>query len=75
MWDVSAAGHVSAGESAIECAIRETREELGIVIEAGELEPVGTFSASNCCSAMATYIDNAIHETFLVRKAVAGKAT
>ncbi len=30
MWKISVAGHVRAAESAIEAALRETREELGI---------------------------------------------
>ncbi len=29
-WDISAAGHVSAGESGIESALREIKEELGL---------------------------------------------
>src|SRR5687768_17055127 len=35
-WDVSVAGHVSAGENAIDAAIREAREEIGLDLEAGE---------------------------------------
>src|SRR5258706_228516 len=31
-WDVSAAGHCSAGESAVETAVRETEEGLGITL-------------------------------------------
>ena len=38
-WDSSAAGHVDSGESYIESARRELREELGI--EAPDLKPVG----------------------------------
>lgn len=30
LWDISAAGHVDAGEDAVTAAIRETREELGL---------------------------------------------
>lgn len=33
-WDSSAAGHVDSGEAYLECARREIREELGIVVEA-----------------------------------------
>ena len=30
LWDVSVAGHISAGETAIEAALREASEEIGI---------------------------------------------
>lgn len=34
LWDTSAAGHVDAGESYDNCALRETKEELGVDISA-----------------------------------------
>ena len=36
-WDISAGGHVNLGESLIEAAVRETREEIGAEIAAGDL--------------------------------------
>ncbi len=69
LWDVSAAGHLSAGESAVEAAIRETREEIGLAIEAGELEYVTTTREHAVLNA-GTYLDNEIHEVFLVRRGV-----
>ena len=36
-WDSSAAGHLDVGESYAACAIRETREEIGIEISGTEL--------------------------------------
>lgn len=44
-WDSSAAGHLDVGEPYAACAIRETREELGIEITGTELAaqlPAGT---------------------------------
>lgn len=41
-WDISAAGHVSAGEEPIAAAIRELREEIGISITQQEIEHVQT---------------------------------
>lgn len=44
-WDSSAAGHLDAGESYADCAIREVREENGIEIQGTELAatlPAGT---------------------------------
>ncbi|MEM6721937.1 MAG: NUDIX domain-containing protein [Bacteroidota bacterium] len=42
-WDVSVAGHISAGETALETAVRETKEELGITIKAENLQKIGRF--------------------------------
>ncbi len=44
LWDTSAAGHVDAGESPLEAAVRELHEELGVRVEADDLEPVVLFA-------------------------------
>ena len=41
LWDVSAAGHVDAGESLLNAAIRETREELGLLLKPEQLTKIG----------------------------------
>ncbi len=41
MYDISSAGHISAGDSILESAVREIHEELGIVAEPSDFEPVG----------------------------------
>jgi isopentenyldiphosphate isomerase len=69
LWDVSAAGHLSAGETATECAVRETFEELGLRIEPNELQFLGTLRES-CVLNGGAYIDNEFHEVFLVRRDV-----
>lgn len=69
LWDVSAAGHLSAGESAVEAAVRETYEELGLRIEARELKLVATLKES-CVLNNGTYHDNEFHEIFVVRQDV-----
>lgn len=38
LWDVSVAGHVSAGESILEGAVREIKEEIGLNILPSELK-------------------------------------
>lgn len=38
LWDVSVAGHVAAGESIIEGAIREVKEEIGLTIYSDNLQ-------------------------------------
>ena len=69
LWDVSCAGHISAGESVIEAAIREADEELGIVLEPEELRHVASLR-EHCVLNGGTYIDNEIHEIFVVRRDV-----
>jgi 8-oxo-dGTP pyrophosphatase MutT (NUDIX family) len=39
-WACAAAGHVEAGESVVEAAVREAREEIGVRIEPSDLAPV-----------------------------------
>lgn len=41
LWDVSAAGHIDAGESFENAAIRETHEELGLLLESKHLTKIG----------------------------------
>jgi 8-oxo-dGTP diphosphatase len=36
----AAAGHLEPGESVLDAAVREVREELGVVVDAGDLRPV-----------------------------------
>jgi 8-oxo-dGTP diphosphatase len=40
-WAAAAAGHVEAGESVFDAAVREAREELDVRIDAADLEPLG----------------------------------
>ena len=53
MWDSSAAGHVDSGESYIDCARRELKEELGIVAEQALEElfklPASTLTGNEHC--------------------------
>lgn len=45
-WDISGAGHVRAGEDVIEGAIRELKEELGIVVSKEELQYIATVKST-----------------------------
>lgn len=65
MWDVSAAGHQAHGETPEQCAVRETAEELGIEIGVGGLIPIGITREAWTLND-GTYLDNEIHESFLV---------
>ena len=42
LWDISAAGHIGAGESVISAAKREVLEELGLELSEKELLKIGT---------------------------------
>lgn len=66
-WDVSVAGHVAAGETAIETVIRETREELGI--EVREATYAGSL-IEQCVLRDGAYIDNEIHDIFVATRAI-----
>jgi isopentenyl-diphosphate delta-isomerase type 1 len=67
MWDVSVAGHVNAGESARDAAVREAFEELGLRFAADELTQLGTLRYQAVLNG-GTYIENEIHEVFFVRR-------
>ncbi|MDN5754829.1 MAG: NUDIX domain-containing protein, partial [Micrococcaceae bacterium] len=41
-WAAAAAGHLEAGESAVQAAVREAQEELGITIDPEQLVPLTT---------------------------------
>lgn len=41
LWDVSVAGHIDAGESFIEAAMRETKEEIGLTLHPDDFEKIG----------------------------------
>ena len=62
LWDVSVAGHVDAGETLTEAAIREIEEEIGLKIQEKNLKKIGVFPCFQ------TYpngmIDNEFHHTF-----------
>ncbi len=69
LWDVSCAGHISAGENTIDAAIREAEEELGLTLHASDLEYV-TSMPSQCVLNDGKYIDNEIHEIYVARRDV-----
>lgn len=64
-WDISAAGHVSAGEDYITSALRETEEELGLQIEPAELIQIGELTQM---SERTGYINNEVNPVYIVKK-------
>ena len=64
LWDVSVAGHVDAGETIEQAAIRETMEEIGLDIPKQKLKMIGVFECfQNYNNGI---IDNEFHNTFIV---------
>lgn len=65
LWDVSVAGHVSAGESIREAMVRECREELGLTINADEPKLLGIFKEEHDHGP--DYRDREFHHCFLLK--------
>jgi isopentenyldiphosphate isomerase len=63
MWDVSVAGHIDAGETPIQAAIRETEEEIGLTISEQDLHKIGVFECFQ--SYDNGVMDNEFHNTFI----------
>ncbi|MUU78440.1 NUDIX hydrolase [Winogradskyella endarachnes] len=66
LWDVSAAGHIDAGETFIQAALRETKEELGVQLEANNLKHVGVFLHETSYND-GTIQDNEFHQVFIAK--------
>lgn len=47
LWDITAGGHVFAGELGYEAVIRETKEEIGIDLTRESLEFIGATTSEN----------------------------
>ena len=63
LWDVSVAGHVNSGETIKQAAVRETKEEIGIVVTEESLIKIGVFE---CFQSYANgIIDNEFHNTYI----------
>ena len=63
-WDVSVAGHISAGESAIDAAVREAQEEIGLALVPSDLKHLGTLRWHAVLNDGA-YTENEFHEVFV----------
>ena len=65
-WDVSSAGHISAGDSPLNAAVREVHEELGIMLHSRELVPLGERKQTAAFPERG-YVDNEIAVIFAAR--------
>lgn len=68
LWDISVTGHISAGESPVDAAIRETMEEIGLAVTADELTYIGTLQYQ--VTLRDDYIENEFHHVHIVRRDV-----
>ncbi|MEM9076537.1 MAG: NUDIX domain-containing protein [Bacteroidota bacterium] len=62
-WDISVAGHVSAGEGLEEAAVREVHEEIGASINPSQLEKIGIFKTEH--QHAKDFLDKEFNHTFL----------
>lgn len=62
-WDISVAGHVSAGEGALDAVLREAEEELGLQLAPAALRHLGTLRYQAVLHGGA-YLENEFHEVY-----------
>ena len=63
LWDVSVAGHIDAGETIVDGALREMQEEIGLTLSENDLLKIGTFKCfQNYDSGIKDY---EFHNTFI----------
>jgi len=64
LWDVSVAGHIDTGESFESAAIRETHEELGLLLKPEDLTKIGIHKHASSYTNGAIQ-DNEFHHVFI----------
>jgi isopentenyldiphosphate isomerase len=69
VWDVSAAGHISAGERELTAAQRELFQELGVQVAESELECLFTTQTSSV-QQNGSFLDKEFNSVYLVQKDV-----
>ena len=63
LWDISVAGHISAGEEPITSALREVEEEIGLIVSEKQLHFIGT--AKKRVEHHDDLIDNELHYIYV----------
>ena len=64
IWDVSVAGHVKYGENFLDAVIRESIEEVGVIINKNKLKKIGVFFNEETYN---TLVDREFHHTYIYR--------
>jgi len=70
LWDISAAGHISFGESSIDGAVREFHEELGIALKQEDLCHMFSYRSQAVIN-NGSYHNNEHVDVYLVEKDIA----
>lgn len=65
MLDISCAGHLSAGDSSLEGAVRELKEELGLDVKPEELEYIKTLKSESKYTS--DFINNEFNALYILR--------
>lgn len=66
MLDISVAGHVSSGETSLQGAIREIKEEVGMDVTKNQLEKIGSVKVEGILN-HGTYINKEFNDIYLVK--------
>lgn len=64
-WDISSAGHISAGDSSLISAMRELQEELGVTLPKDAFELIFVF-LQECTINDGKFINNEYNDVYLV---------
>lgn len=62
-WDISVAGHISAGEKPLSAALREVEEEIGLIVTEEQLCFIGTVKIRT--QHHTNLIDNELHYIYM----------
>ncbi|KAG2723283.1 hypothetical protein I3760_02G163500 [Carya illinoinensis] len=65
LWDISSAGHISAGDSSLVTARRELQEELGVILPKDAFEMIFIF-LEECVINDGNFINNEFSDVYLV---------
>ncbi|KAL3680481.1 hypothetical protein R1sor_023437 [Riccia sorocarpa] len=65
LWDISSAGHISAGDTSLETARRELQEELGIDLPEEAFELLFVYKQNDVLN-NGTYINNEYNDVYLI---------
>ena len=66
-WDISAAGHINSGETSLQAATRETKEELGISLPESAFKFLTTIKQPTI-KYSDNFIDNEFNDIYLVNR-------